>query len=106
MSCESSISAATGDLKRTDAAPRQSPDARLLWQCHRGMLELDLILQNFVKQRYHALSSSQLHHFQHLLSQSDPLLLTWLLGHTQPDDADLAALVSLIRATPVAYAAQ
>lgn len=76
-------------------------DARLLWQCHRGMLELDVILQNFVKQRYTELNRQQAEDFQQLLAQPDPLLLTWLLGHVTPQEARMQALVAMIRATPM-----
>lgn len=83
----------------SQAAPEV--DARLLWQCHRGMLELDVILHNFVKQRYTKLNRQQAEDFQQLLAQPDPLLLTWLLGHVTPQEARMQALVSMIRATPM-----
>lgn len=72
-------------------------DAKLLWQCHRGMLELDLMLQNFVHKQYNNLDARQAIVLQNLLQQPDPILLSWLLGHSSPDDEQLSQMVVLIR---------
>jgi antitoxin CptB len=83
------------------AEPEQKPqlNAKLLWQCHRGMLELDLILQKFIRNHYESLTAKQAETFHEVLSQSDPILLSWLMGHSKPDDAELAEMVSLIRSS-------
>ena len=48
--------------KQTDAQR-----ARLLWQCRRGMLELDAMLQAFMDKSYDGLDDAQQHAFEILL---------------------------------------
>ncbi len=71
------------------------------WQCRRGMLELDLILNNFVDKKAAALSPQQKQVFEQLLSYPDQTLLDLLLGNAVSSDAQLAALVQDIRTTPL-----
>lgn len=78
-------------------------DAQLMWQCHRGMLELDLILQNFVKQHYATLQPEQVKGFKSLLQCADPQLLTWLLGHSEPESDTLREIVQLIRQAKISF---
>ncbi len=62
------------------------------------MLELDILLEQFIQHERHAdLNSEQLTLFTWLLEQPDPILLGWLTGKEDPDDAAVAALVTLIR---------
>lgn len=76
--------------------------ARLYWQCRRGMLELDIVLQAFLDHRYdHAAASEQLA-FETLLSYPDPLLLEYIMGRMMPTDPALSYVVSRLRATPAA----
>ena len=71
--------------------------ARLYWQCRRGMLELDELLQGFFKQQIDSLTESQLHSFEALLKSPDDLLLEYLMGRTIPMDAGMADVVAKIR---------
>lgn len=59
------------------------PRAKVLWQCRRGMLELDMILQPFCETEYDSLTDLQKKDFVQLLQFSDPLLYEWLLGKTE-----------------------
>lgn len=67
------------------------------WRCRRGMLELDLILQSYLEQRFDALSDDDKHLFMRLLESPDPSLFAWLMGHEQTEDADFARLIEDIR---------
>ena len=69
------------------------------WQCRRGMLELDLLLNNFVTKRSAALSVQQQHAFELLLSYPDQTLLELLMGNAQSSDTQIAEIVQLIRST-------
>ncbi len=69
------------------------------YRCHRGMLELDLILLPFFDKHYQALSEIQQMQFANLLEATDPELLDWLLGDQQPTDRELQALVTLIKSS-------
>ena len=70
---------------------------RLRWQCRRGMLELDLLLQHFVDCCAPDLDRAERRLLQALLEYPDQLLLTYLLGESVPTDTRLAALVQRIR---------
>lgn len=48
---------------------------RLRWRCRRGYLELDLILQTFVRDAYWELSEEQRAAFHRLLALPDSVLL-------------------------------
>jgi len=61
------------------------------------MLELDLLLQDFLHQRYDRLSLPDQQTFEELLTHSDQQLLDWLMGKTLPEEAVLAEMVDKIR---------
>lgn len=44
---------------------------RMLWRCRRGLLELDLILPEFIKRHFKSLSDAQLEAFDELLNHTD-----------------------------------
>ena len=69
------------------------------WQCRRGMLELDLLLNNFVDRKAAALTDQQRQAFELLLSYPDQTLLDLLLANTVSSDEQLAGIVHLIRST-------
>ncbi len=69
---------------------------RLLWRCRRGMKELDVLLERFVRERFAGASSAEQHAFAQLLDLPDPQLADYLMGHATPPDPQLARLVRLI----------
>ncbi|WJW76747.1 succinate dehydrogenase assembly factor 2 [Thiohalobacter sp. IOR34] len=71
--------------------------ARLHWQCRRGMRELDLLLLGFLEQGYAALDDRGRAAFDTLLSYPDPLLLEILMGRQTPADTDVAHVAHCIR---------
>jgi antitoxin CptB len=72
---------------------------RLVWQCRRGMRELDELLHGFLEQRLAALDPTQLALFATLLEYPDAVLLELLMGRMRPADTDVADIVQEIRAT-------
>jgi antitoxin CptB len=66
------------------------------WATRRGMLELDLVLEPFVTQRYSALEERDRHRFQKLLLCEDQELFDWFLRKAQPADPELVAIVEQI----------
>ncbi len=74
--------------------------ARIHWQCRRGMRELDLLLEAFVREHYDALDGSQRRALQRLLECPDQLLLDYLLGRLVPSDREVAHVVARIRGAP------
>ena len=53
---------------------------RLRWQCRRGMLELDYLLETYLDHAYPALSRADKALFEDILANHDPDLQSWLLG--------------------------
>jgi len=72
---------------------------RLVWQCRRGMRELDELLHGFMVTRYHALDATGQRVFNTLLAYPDSVLLEMLMGRMAPADRDVASLVRDIRHT-------
>ena len=81
-----------------------NPDvpADLRWQCRRGMLELDLILNNFIDNGLGSLADDERATFEHVLSYPDQTLYDLLLGNTVSADRKVAGLVQRIRSVPFA----
>jgi antitoxin CptB len=71
--------------------------AKIQWQCRRGMLELDLLLNQFIEQALDKLQESQVQAFEKLLTSSDVALYAWLIDNKQPTDKELLAIVELIQ---------
>ena len=72
--------------------------ARLRWQCRRGMRELDALLLAFVDSAGAALTEAETASFEAILELPDPVLHSYLLGRSAPDDAATAELIERIRA--------
>lgn len=60
------------DIPLHSAYPLPHEVARIRWDCRRGMLELDLILANFLEQGLGQLTPEETAAFQGLLGCSDP----------------------------------
>lgn len=73
--------------------------ARLRWKCRRGMLELDLLLRDFLDHGYAQLDDDATQRFDALLDYPDAVLLEWMMGRMQPADKDVAKLVEQIRSS-------
>ncbi len=56
---------------------------RIRWQCRRGLLELDLILNRFLEREFETLPAGQLALFKELLGEADTLLLAWVMGQEE-----------------------
>lgn len=69
------------------------------WQCRRGMLELDLLLNNFVDKKIENLSPQQKESFELLLSYPDQTLLDLLLGNSISSDILLSEIIKEIQST-------
>lgn len=72
-------------------------EARLSWQCRRGMLELDLMLETFVEKCYDDLPIKTKHAFHQLLKCQDQFLLDYLLGQEIPTNKDVADVAKQVR---------
>jgi antitoxin CptB len=69
---------------------------RVYWASRRGMLELDLVLMPYAKERYPQLSQQEREAYQQLLDCEDTELFAWFLQKATPDDALLAEVVTQV----------
>ena len=70
--------------------------ARIRWACRRGMLELDVLFMPFVEEAYDSLDAKQQATFQRLLTQEDPDLFAWFMGHKPCEDEALDRVLKII----------
>lgn len=68
-----------------DNNKNSSQSKKLKWACRRGMLELDVLLSNFLEEIYPGLDEMQQKYFVTFLNYSDPELFAFLLGQKKPD---------------------
>lgn len=73
-------------------------EQQVYWQCRRGMLELDLMLQGFFEKDYNILTDSGKRAFIRLLELPDAVLLELLFGQTISADQDIDHVIKQIRA--------
>ncbi len=71
-------------------------EARLRWQCRRGMRELDELLLRYLECHYPASSSGDKAAFQALLELPDPELLGYLLYGQRPESVGYDRIVRAI----------
>ena len=81
--------------------PNQSEEVlkdkrRLIWACRRGMLELDVLFEPFVKEAYDELSDEQKAVFRRLVTCDDPDLFAWFMGHKKCPDEELQGMVDFM----------
>lgn len=75
---------------------------KMIWHSRRGMLELDLLLLPFAREKLPLLDESQQLVYQRLLQEEDQDLFACLVDRAVHPDAALQALVEQVRE----YAAQ
>ena len=77
---------------------RPAPTAeQLRWQCRRGMLELDYVLNRFLEAHYEAVDEGEKARFRDLLTAQDPELQAWLLNGIAHPDPGFRPLIARIR---------
>ena len=71
--------------------------SRLIWASRRGMLELDILLSNFVANEFDNLNTDQQRQYQQFLEEEDQDLFDWLLQKRCPDNPQHQSIIQLIR---------
>lgn len=74
----------------------EQAQGRLRWQCRRGMLELDVILNHFVDKHWLNLDNQLKAEFEILLSSSDQQLKLWLCEGKEAEN-EVTGIVGRIR---------
>ncbi len=70
---------------------------RIRWRCRRGLLELDLVLKQFLEHRFDGLDAGERRLFDELLDTPDNDLLDMALGRAEPAPR-YRAVVEMLRA--------
>lgn len=70
---------------------------KLRWACRRGMLELDVLLGDFLEGAYNKLNDDEKKCFVALLDSSDQDLFFWLTQKETPSDKNFAEMIRKIR---------
>lgn len=70
---------------------------KIRWQCRRGMLELDIVLEKFFKQSFLKLTPAEQQLFIKILDEPDPFLYAWLLGHEIPTNPQYQMIIQKIK---------
>jgi len=71
--------------------------ARLRWQCRRGMRELDVLLSHWLEHHYETADDSRKSVFEALLALSDPELAGYLLQGKEASNQDANRVIEQIR---------
>lgn len=70
---------------------------RTRWRCRRGMLELDIVLQEFVDKHYMRLNKSELQQFDTLLNLPDNDLWDMITARKEAEDIKLRPVLQLLQ---------
>lgn len=70
---------------------------RLRWLCRRGMKELDLLFESFIRDNDSQLQDGAFPAFERFLNEEDDHLWTWLQGNDGSDNPEYQALIRIIR---------
>jgi antitoxin CptB len=70
---------------------------RLLWRCRRGMKELDIVLERYVRSHLSQASDQERSVLERLLELPDPVLADYLFGPALSVDPELGRLIAAIR---------
>lgn len=70
---------------------------RVRWHCRRGLLELDLVLNDFVENHYQRLTPDQKVALTRLLDLPDNDLWDLVIGRARIDDSGCEEIVGMLR---------
>ncbi|MFW5927310.1 MAG: succinate dehydrogenase assembly factor 2 [Wenzhouxiangella sp.] len=76
----------------------QAPPSRLRWRCRRGMRELDVLLEGWLKGRWQEADESLRDAFADLLECEDDVIWDWVTGRDRPAGERMRKLIDELRA--------
>jgi antitoxin CptB len=74
------------------------PSSRIRWDCRRGMLELDIVLAQFMAQNFERLTPHEVDAFKDLLAYSDPDLWGLIQSNEFSVNDNVTKVLLLLRA--------
>ena len=81
----------------SEGKPSDSHTGRLLWQCRRGIKEVEVILVPYLQRHYPALNDDKKAVFERLLACHDVDLFEWFTVRSASDDKEIKGLVDEIQ---------
>lgn len=72
--------------------------SRLAWRCRRGMREMDILFERFLREDYDGLGVQQQAVFEAFIDVPDADIYSWLTGHTEPENEDYRYFVERLQA--------
>lgn len=87
----------TEPVTQLETSMPQRVDSALRWRCRRGMLELDILFNQFLERKYDSINDAEKNVFDQLLDYPDQLLFDLFLGHQTSSDPHVAQLIQCIR---------
>lgn len=69
---------------------------RIKWACRRGMLELDLIFESYVLERFPHASPEEQALFVEFLTSADQDLFDWLLNKKEPENPKFNQMIKIL----------
>lgn len=87
----------TEPVTHTQSRMPEQVNSALRWRCRRGMLELDILFNQFLDRQYSTISDAEKITFDQLLDYPDQLLFDLLLGHQISSDPYVTQLIQRIR---------
>jgi antitoxin CptB len=73
-------------------------DRKVIYRARRGLKELDLYFDPYVRQHYLTADPAEKAAFGRLIEQEDPDLLDWFTAVSPAPDAELALMVTRLKA--------
>lgn len=77
--------------------PSELIKSKIKWHCRRGMLELDLFFDNFIKYHLDKMTDADCELFDEFLKTPDPVLYAWFMGNLVPEDKESLKFVEIVR---------
>lgn len=71
---------------------------KLLWQCRRGMKEMDLLFTHYLHNHYATADSIHRQAFVTLCNMQDPLIADYLFQRATPDSPAINDIITIMRA--------
>lgn len=82
----------------SDSSPLPIPIGRLRWLCRRGMKEFDILFESYLDQHYQDADAIHQHAFIDLLNTPDPVIMDYITGKAELDNAAQHHVLALMQA--------
>lgn len=85
------------DVKKETKIEPTIEQRRVIYQARRGLKELDMFIDPYVKNHYLTASDDEQQVFAKLLTYEDPDLLDYFMNQSTPDDEQVGKLITKLK---------